>query len=182
MAAPATPASVLVGGVDYRLTWPARVAPRPGVVLLLHQRLGSCGDLEALAERVSALGLLAVRWDAANHGARTVRAGANDHWLNGNLDSSIDMLSQMHATVAETRLWLDFGPAKLRLAFGAVGVLGLSQGAHSALLIAANEPRVDVCVAVLGAADYEMNMRLRHATFSKVLERRRSGGVLPALA
>jgi hypothetical protein len=88
------------------------------------------------------------------------------------------MLSQMHATVAEPRL----GAGQTALALGAVGVLGLSQGAHSALLIAANVPRVEVCVAVLGAADLEMNMRLRRATFSKVLERRRSGGVLPALA
>jgi alpha-beta hydrolase superfamily lysophospholipase len=89
MAGAATPASVLVGGVEYQLTWPARVNPRLGVVLLLHQRLGSCRDLEKLAERVAALGLLAVRWDAANHGARTVHAGANEHWLNGNLDRCV---------------------------------------------------------------------------------------------
>mmetsp|Transcript_16759 Transcript_16759/g.47810 ORF Transcript_16759/g.47810 Transcript_16759/m.47810 type:complete len:305 (-) Transcript_16759:343-1257(-) len=152
---------------------PLRPTPPPvTAVLLLHQRMGRKEDLDAFARRVTEAGMMAVRWDAPNHGARLIDESANSHWLQGNLANATDMYAQMTSTLREIQVVLDFLPAKLAVDFAKVAVVGFSQGGHAALLAFTNEPRIDVCVSALSAGDYLLNMTKRFEYFNAIAARK----------
>jgi pimeloyl-ACP methyl ester carboxylesterase len=73
------------------------------------------------------------------------------------------MYSQVVGTANDCSMLIDALPAKypeLSMSNG-IGVCGISQGGHFALSMLVSDPRVDVCVALIGAGDYEQNMRVR---------------------
>ena len=149
-------------------------AEPPCACFVLHGR-GSSADTpytaslcarvrDALAERGPATYVVA--FDAANHGRRTVDAARNAAWADGNRAHAVDMYAQMVEAAQAVSLALDLLPAALGLphaSFRAAAVVGVSQGGHAALLVAANEPRVTVCVSFIGCPDCEGLMRGRYA-------------------
>jgi len=192
------PSNIVVGPLDCALAWPsgwearskahwdrirARIGvgppqplelPKVPVVFVLHKRMGQREDIKEIAESVAERGALAVYWDAPNHGARQVSEQANTHWLQGNLHSAVDMYSQMMATMQEISLLLDFLAPKISVQFEQAAVLGFSQGGHAALLAFTHEPRLNVCISVLSAGDYTLNMAKRFEYFNHVAAKRKS--------
>jgi len=164
----------MVGGARVSWIWPGSQrcgAPRPaslppgsavGVVFFLHGRGNRAADMITHAAAAAELGLLAVFADQANHGARELSPFNNRAWEQENWAHACDMYGQMVQAANELSLQIGLLPALLDVAFKRVAVVGISQGGHAALLAATAEPRIDVCVAIIGSADYEQNLRSRY--------------------
>lgn len=108
--------------------------------------------------------------DFANHGEREVDSARNLTWREGNDHHAIDMFSQIYSAFDSIRLAIDLLPAYLRLKSGKftrIGVMGVSQGGHAAILTFYNDPRVDVCVSVIGSMNYPELMRHRFDALNK---------------
>ena len=82
------------------------------------------------------------------------------------------MYSQVVGTAQDCSMLIDALPAKLpELSMeNGVGCCGISQGGHFALSLLVNEPRIDVAVALIGAGDYEENMRVRYQNLQRLHE------------
>jgi pimeloyl-ACP methyl ester carboxylesterase len=142
------------------------------VIVCFHGRLETCQDvkMDALLTRVAAAtGAVCVTFDNPNHGSRLVDVARNHAWDRGNLHHCVDMYSQMLGAVQDMNLVLELLPGTLGIPAGwsKVGVVGISQGGHTALLAASVLPRVDVVVGLIASGDYRTNMELRHQRMSR---------------
>ncbi|KAI9887169.1 MAG: hypothetical protein M1823_000996 [Watsoniomyces obsoletus] len=148
---------------------------------LLHPRLETHVYMEPLAltaidswrdtdeERTRGyLGLIAVSFDARNHGTRMVKALSNEDWRGGNLTHAQDLFSIIHGTAMDVSLLLEhlpsyiFGRSYRREIIDNI-VMGISLGAHAAWHCAVHEPEIRAAVIALGCPDYTRLMTYRAA-------------------
>ena len=155
---------VEVAGLE-ALVWDG-VAGNP-IVFVAHGRGGDHSGNEGLCRSLQKRGFTALSIEQRNHGKRTLSPIANAAWgLPDKLDNpshAVDMYSQVVGTAHDCSMLIDALPAKypeLSMANG-IGCCGISQGGHFALSLLVNEPRIDVAVALIGAGDYEQNMKVR---------------------
>jgi hypothetical protein len=143
--------------------------PRPGPAVILLHGLGANADvqrweLEALAK----WGLSAVGVDAPHHGAR--RDGWLDElsWL-GPTDYHTRLLHGIRESAYDVSRVIDH---MVREGHGPIGLAGISFGAYTALLVAAQDSRVQATVSILGSPDWtpregpltdELRELMRHA-------------------
>lgn len=146
------------------------------VVFVAHGRGGSHDDNAVLCERLLEAGYTAISIEQRNHGKRLVEPLSNAAWDRGNNSHAVDMYGQVVGTAHDCSLLIDFLPTKFPEVSmdSGIGVCGVSQGGHLALSLLVNEPRVDVAVALIGAGDYETNMRLRYSRLLKQHEERKT--------
>ena len=154
---------VEVAGLEV-LVWDG-VAGNP-IVFVAHGRGGDHSGNEGLCRSLAKRGFTALSIEQRNHGKRTLSPIANAAWgLPDKLDNpshAVDMYSQVVGTAHDCSMLIDALPAKfpeLSMANG-LGCCGISQGGHFALSLLVNEPRIDVAVALIGAGDYEQNMKV----------------------
>jgi hypothetical protein len=125
--------------------------PRPGPAVLVLHGLGANadtqrGELNALAT----WGLSAVGVDAPHHGAR------RDGWLDdmerlGPPESHARLLHAIREAAHDVSRVIDHVAAE---GHWPIGLAGISFGAYTALLVAANDSRVQATVSILGSPDW----------------------------
>mmetsp|Transcript_9879 Transcript_9879/g.16184 ORF Transcript_9879/g.16184 Transcript_9879/m.16184 type:complete len:317 (+) Transcript_9879:168-1118(+) len=134
------------------------------VVFLLHGRKAKKEKRIAVhALKMAKTGLVCIYSDSPNHGERILDSSINESWKEGNWEHSIDMYSQMITSLREMQVQIDFLPSILNITFTKIGVYGISQGGHAALICMTNEPRIDVCVSIISSGDYYLNMKKRYS-------------------
>lgn len=110
-------------------------------------------------------GLIAVSFDARNHGTRLVDPVANEAWRQGNLRHAIDMYSCYQGTAADTSLLLTHLPSytfpETKLPITSNIVYGISLGGHASWHCVTQDPRIGAAVVVIGTPDYTALMRQR---------------------
>lgn len=135
--------------------WYLPAEPRQGAVVLVHGRSVGRGDAGrttplALAERLRATGLSVLLIDLRGHGA-----------------SSPSRLSygwhERHDVLGATDFLLALGYAP-----GRIGVLGVSLGASTAVLAAADEPAIGALVADSAVASFETMLARQFAKLSRM--------------
>ncbi|KAH8688866.1 hypothetical protein BGW36DRAFT_309726 [Talaromyces proteolyticus] len=152
---------------------------------LLHPRLDSQEDMAGVATTVvdywnqklkekgsgRSRGLIAVAFDARNHGSRQVDEAANHAWRNGNERHAQDMFSVYMTTARDVSMLIDFLPGyifpKGERTIATHFALGISLGGHAVWLCLLHEPRVTAGVVVVGAPDY-VNVMTDRARLSKL--------------
>ncbi|KAI9851251.1 MAG: hypothetical protein M1838_004170 [Thelocarpon superellum] len=174
-----------VGGISLTVHGQDELLPSVGDVVCLwlhHPRLQNQSSMNPLAAHVvtrwnaqtaahdlgeKGRGLVAVSFDARNHGAREVSPRANQAWREGNDVHAQDMYAIYHGTVVDTSFLMDhlesyiFRTGRRRLVDHLV--LGVSLGGHSAWQLVVNEPRISAAVVVVGCCDYTRLMQDRAA-------------------
>jgi len=153
---------VVVGATEVMLVSGVDLRPPLSVVFVLHGRLGSRGDVVDLARQIrDQVGCVVAICDNPNHGARLFDEARNKAWPE-NEQHACDMYGQMLASMRDMQTMIDVLPGILGAEIGRTGVLGISQGGHTALLAFAHEPRLDVCCSLISSGDYELNMKKRY--------------------
>lgn len=105
-----------------------------------------------------AKGLIAVSFDARNHGTRLVSALSNEAWRSGNPHHAQDMYSGYVGTAADTSLLLDYLPGYIfpdnsrRITQNLV--LGISLGGHAAWHCVMHDARISAAIVTIGCPDY----------------------------
>mmetsp|Transcript_21644 Transcript_21644/g.42508 ORF Transcript_21644/g.42508 Transcript_21644/m.42508 type:complete len:302 (+) Transcript_21644:84-989(+) len=148
------------------------------VVFLIHGRLGKRKHVQRHALRFAKNGYMAIFWDNPNHGDRLLDVKRNHAWDKENTQHATDMYAQMLGAHRDVQMMLDILPSILQVNFLRTGIFGISQGGHTALLIMANEPRMDVCVSLISSGDYLLNMQKRYAMLKE--KAKESGAVVPS--
>jgi hypothetical protein len=116
------------------------------IVFLLHGRTRTWADNVPWARDIIALSqsssshrpLLAVTFDARNHGARLVDKTKNDAWAEGNATHAQDMYATQYGTTQDVSFLITFLPMFLfpegKTRFENVLVAGVSLGGHETYL------------------------------------------------
>jgi len=170
-----------LGGTRFEIHLPASPTPNVALVFVLHGRMGSRAKVRnicmALVSRPSppSCSVVAVSFDAPNHGDVVLNAERNLTLVEGNPTHPLDMYSQMCAAAQVVSLGLDLLPALLNVNVACSCVAGVSQGGHAALLCFTHEPRLGCCVAWIGTGNYHELMlgrvTNRDAQYPAFLER-----------
>ena len=138
----------LIGGIQAHIYGLENVhsASNVDVVFLLHGRTRTWADnvpwahdiIELSQSSSSSRPLLAVTFDARNHGARMVDKAKNDSWAEGNATHAQDMYANHYGTTQDVSFLITFLPSFLfpegRTRFENVLVAGVSLGGHETYL------------------------------------------------
>jgi predicted esterase len=156
---------------------PRPAPPRP-LILCMHGRTGSHRDHVDFWQRLAvACGGVVAAFDLPNHGVGQLDPVHNFGWTERRAPSisspppaataetpitttaltnphhAMDMYSQMVAAHQIIALAIDLLPT-FGVHFEQVAVVGISQGGHAALLAFTHQPRIDICLNIIGAGDY----------------------------
>ncbi|KUL83342.1 hypothetical protein ZTR_11264 [Talaromyces verruculosus] len=143
-------------------------------VWLVHPRLDSQRDMAEVAKRIvhdhyqrfsaeslrgrTKRGLIAVTFDARNHGSREIDRLSNEVWRTGNENHASDMFSVYSGTAEDISTLIDFLPAYIfptgQYSIATHFALGISLGGHTTWLALVHEPRITTGVVVVGMPDY----------------------------
>ena len=84
--------------------------------------------------------MIAITFDTRNHGDRMIDSSKNLDWTSDPPNSNFpeDMYSMMLGNVQDVQLLIDMIPVYLNISNICWGIVGMSLGAHSALLTIAN--------------------------------------------
>ncbi|CRG83284.1 hypothetical protein PISL3812_00635 [Talaromyces islandicus] len=151
------------------------------VLWLMHPRLDTKEDMAGVATTIvdhwnrtpanKRRGLIAVAFDARNHGTRLVDALSNETWRTGNEKHAQDMFSVYTSTARDVSLLIDYLPGYIfptaERTISTHFVLGVSLGGHAAWNCLVHEPRITAGVVVVGMPDY-VNLMTDRARLSKL--------------
>jgi len=178
-----------VGGIQLNvfspILDPGKAVGQVAVLFLLHGRLSKADVLEATAAKLveksedrrsasdgTALELVVVTFDLRNHGLRTINPQGNQQWsLNAeenNPRHAVDMFSIISGTHRDISFLIDFLPSYL-FPHGEKIVkrwmlAGISLGGHATWYALLHEPRLSVCIPIVGCPDYLALMHERAKT------------------
>ncbi|EED14136.1 conserved hypothetical protein [Talaromyces stipitatus ATCC 10500] len=158
-------------------------------IWLLHPRLDSQKDMAEVAKRIvhdhyqrysddltagkkrTKRGMIAVSFDARNHGSREVDRLANEVWRTGNENHASDMFSVYSGTAQDVSTLIDFLPAYIfptsQHSITAHFALGISLGGHTTWLTLVHEPRITTGIIIVGMPDY-ISLMTDRARLSKL--------------
>jgi len=168
-----------VGGIQVNVFSPVldagRGVDRVAILFLLHGRLSKADALEAAAENLveksedkrsileeTALKLVVVTFDLRNHGVRTIDPQGNQQWSDkakeNNPRHAIDMFSIISGTHRDISFLIEFLPSYLfpdgEQTIERWMLAGISLGGHAAWYALRHEPRLSVCIPIIGCPDY----------------------------
>jgi sulfonate transport system substrate-binding protein len=164
--------TIVVGGISVYAIRADATQPSPQplrALFLLHGRTGSLANVlrnaSELARRARSLHvpLIVLIVEQRNHGQRML-----DSQLNGPMSGDgLEMFANLVGTAHDASFVIDVLPTKLAARGERIshwGVVGISMGGHSSLVLAARDARLNVAVSLIGCGDYASLLADRLAT------------------
>ncbi|KAI9029025.1 Alpha/Beta hydrolase protein [Phycomyces nitens] len=162
-----------------------KIQPPVAVVFALHGRVQNMTKMDPICQALCKLNknpsrqrhIIVVAFDHPNHGSRKLNHLSNFGWSEegyANPNHAMDMWSMLYnssRTISDLMDVLEhylFGP-QTEPRVQVWGVLGFSMGGHASILAAAQDPRLTVCIPIVGTADFLglMERRLEEADLSQ---------------
>ncbi|KAL0088370.1 Alpha/Beta hydrolase protein [Phycomyces blakesleeanus] len=154
------------------------------VMFALHGRVQNMTKMDPICQAICKLNtnpckkrhIIVVAFDHPNHGSRKIHHLSNYGWSeNGyaNPNHAMDMWSMLYNSARTVSDLVDvlehylFGP-QYESRVQVWGVVGFSMGGHASILAAAQDPRLTVCIPIVGTADFLglMERRLQETDLS----------------
>jgi len=151
-----------IGGIEYTTFGELDKREAKTFIFVLHGRGGKREDVFYFCKDLAKIkNVVAVTFDHRNHGKRVIDPLQNAN-LSLNPNHVTDMYAMQLGSARDVTFLVDILPIKYNLTHASkFGVVGISLGAHSSLLVMAHDIRISFCVSMIGCGDYKSLMQKR---------------------